>query len=414
MTMTETDKLKAMAIVHIFETSRAFGDYSASVVLNDGAGVSYGINQFTHRSGSLREVVERYLASGAPAGRSVLAAAVPLLQSTSRPAIERLASDAAFKRALRAAASTPAMRAAQTTVAFERYLRPALDICAARGFVLPLSLAVVYDSVTHGSWERIAAQTGGVAPKSFRALPERHSHSAYRAAEPQDSHRAAEPTESSGRAEKAWITEYVRRRHLWLTHLPRLRATNYRTRFFLGQIAVGNWELRLPLNVQGIRLTESLLRGPSEFASHTISPNAPLTPAIGQPSTVNPMNAGDAHTGASYDETAVAATPVPSAESAVETDLLESAGVVVASAAGKFDRVDGLISAVTARRDAAKSLWTTIVGTVWQAAWAVFGFIVGLPRTVWVVVAVIGGLLALGYLYRQVTLGRIREKNEAV
>ncbi len=44
MTFTEIDKLKAVAIVNIFETSRPFGDYAAYAVLNDGAGVSYGIN----------------------------------------------------------------------------------------------------------------------------------------------------------------------------------------------------------------------------------------------------------------------------------------------------------------------------------------------------------------------------------
>jgi hypothetical protein len=50
---SERDKLIALAIVHIFETGKAFGDYTAVAVLNDGAGISYGINQFTHRSGSL-------------------------------------------------------------------------------------------------------------------------------------------------------------------------------------------------------------------------------------------------------------------------------------------------------------------------------------------------------------------------
>ena len=38
MTFTENDKLKAMAIVNIFETSRPFGDYAACAVLDDGAG----------------------------------------------------------------------------------------------------------------------------------------------------------------------------------------------------------------------------------------------------------------------------------------------------------------------------------------------------------------------------------------
>ena len=60
MTFIPTDKAKAFAIVKTFETSDPAGDYAACVVLNDGAGVSYGISQFTHRSGSLYAVAERY------------------------------------------------------------------------------------------------------------------------------------------------------------------------------------------------------------------------------------------------------------------------------------------------------------------------------------------------------------------
>jgi len=89
--------------------------------------------------------------------------------------------------------------------------------------------------------------------------------------------------------------------------------------------------------------------------------------------------------------------------------VIESAGEVLSSAAHKFDRVDNVITTVTSRKDAVKSLWTTVLGTVWQAAWAVFGFLIGLPRIVWIVVAVIAAALMLAYLYRQIALGRIRE-----
>jgi hypothetical protein len=40
----------------------------------------------------------------------------------------------------------------------------------------------------------------------------------------------------------------------------------------------------------------------------------------------------------------------------------------------------------------------------------VFGLIVGVPREVWLVVAVIAALLMLMYLYRQIALGKIRER----
>jgi hypothetical protein len=74
-----------------------------------------------------------------------------------------------------------------------------------------------------------------------------------------------------------------------------------------------------------------------------------------------------------------------------------------------FDRADRFIAGVAYRRDRAKSLWTTIIGTVWQTAWAVVSFLIGLPRVVWLTVAVIAAALMLLYLYRQLTLGKIRE-----
>ena len=353
---TDDDKLKALAIVHIFETSRAFGDYAACVVLNDGAGVSYGINQFTHRSGSLLAVVEAYLANGGKVGAEVLDENLPQLRRTTPAAVNRLSENEQFKKALRAAAVTSEMKAAQTHIAFERYLRPAMEICRTRGFVLPLSLAVVYDSITHGSWERIAAR---VTPVHLTT-------------------------------EKAWITEYIRKRHFWLANVPRLKTTSYRTKFFLGQIAVSNWTLRLPLIVHGVRLTEAMF---------------PV--AVGKP-IPEAAATGDESAGAA--ETKNGETPdVTNAE----TPVFETVGNALNSAGEKFDSVDNAVSAVTSRADSAKSLWTTVIGTISQAAWAVFGFLAGLPVEVWIVVAVIAAALMLLYLYRQIVMGKIREKRIA-
>ena len=357
MTFSEKDKLKALAIVNIFETSKAFGSYAACVVLNDGAGVSYGIAQFTHRSGSLWEVVERYLNAGGQIGREVLTAAIPVLKRSNVVSIETLASDSRFKKALIAAAVTREMKEAQHFVASTRYLRPAIDICTRLGFTSPLSLAVVYDSVVHGSWERIAARVGTRAP-----LP--------------------------ARDERAWITEYVRKRHIWLTAIVRLRSTTYRTRFFLNQIATGNWDLKLPLTVHGVRLAAV---GPQAAslrvnADETAEPEE--TGTLSQSYSQDP-SASDRHTQAG--------------------SLRSDTGSVLATAASNFDRIDGAVTGVVTRTDRAKSLWTTVIGTLSQALWAVFGFVAGLPREVWIVVALIAAALMLLFLYRQIVLGRIRE-----
>lgn len=329
MMFTETDKLKALAIVSIFETSRPFGDFAACVVLNDGAGISYGISQFTHRSGSLAAVVGKYLENGGRVGCNVLREGLPVLRRTTAYSIRKLSGDERLKNALRAAAVTREMKDAQREIATELYLRPAIEICETRGFRLPLSLAVVYDSVVHGSWERVSRI---VTPGSL--------------------------------SEKAWVTAYVRRRHLWLTNTARLKATNYRTKFFLGQIATGNWELRLPLTVHGVWLT-----------------------GVGEDEETR--RRGVVETG--------------------RGDVMGRAESAVAQAAARFDRLDTALTAVITRTDRAKSLWTTVLGTMWQAAWGIFGFVTGMPKEVWIVVAVIAAMLMLAYLYRQIALGRIRE-----
>jgi uncharacterized membrane protein required for colicin V production len=43
--------------------------------------------------------------------------------------------------------------------------------------------------------------------------------------------------------------------------------------------------------------------------------------------------------------------------------------------------------------------------------WAVVGFFAGVPREVWLVVAIIAGVLIALFIYRQITLGKLREKN---
>ncbi len=349
MTFTENDKLKALAIVRVFETSRPFDDYAACVVLDDGAGISYGICQFTHRSGSLAEVVDRYIANGGKVGGAILAGCRSALLDTSAGSIERLAANAQVRNALRSAAATREMKSAQEAVAFERYLAPAIALCGKCGFSRPLSLAVVYDSIVHGSFYRVAR--GVAADRSD---------------------------------EQAWITAYVRRRDAWLASYPRLTATRYRTRFFLNQIAISNWELRLPINVHGVRLTSEL------FTSQTAV--EPFDKPAEKPAE---------HTNTS------AIDPPPAQPPSSGATVFQSLG----AATERFDQVADTVNAVVTRTDAAKSLWTTVVGTLWQAVWAVAGFAAGLPHAVWITVAIICGLLTLFYLYRQIALGKIRERS---
>ncbi|MBX3265509.1 MAG: chitosanase [Acidobacteria bacterium] len=361
----------AAAIVRVFETGTPVGNYSEVAVLNDGAGISYGISQFTHRSGSLAEVVSRYLASGGVAGRDVFASRLPMLRDRSATAIAKLTADRDFRRALAAAGHTREMREVQDAVAFERYMLPAIRACEGSGFRLPLSLAVIYDSMTHGSYNKIRDRVR-ISPAG------------------------------KGDFEKSWITAYVRERDAWLGSIPRLRSTRYRTRFFMNQIATGRWGLELPINVHGALITNEIL-GISPDASGksgtTAGPNhppqtmqneAPQLPAT-QPAD-NPQ-----------------ARPPVSAN-----EVLGRVERGFERAAESFDRVERIGLGAANRTDRAKSLWATVAGTVWQTLWAAVGFLAGLPREVWLVVAVIAAVFTLAYLYRQITLGRLRELKETI
>jgi hypothetical protein len=135
--------LKALAIVSVFETGSAFGDLSAIAILSDGAGISYGFSQFTHRSGALAEVIETYLEFGGEVGRVRIEAALTTAKDHSTAAIRKLVSDRRFQSALRSAGKTDEMRRAQFEVAMKRYLQPAIDECERLGLSHPLSLAVV-------------------------------------------------------------------------------------------------------------------------------------------------------------------------------------------------------------------------------------------------------------------------------
>lgn len=365
---TEMDRRKATAIVNVFETGRPFGEYDALAVLNDGAGISYGVSQFTHRSGSLYAVVRHYLENGGTVGRVVLEENLKLLRSTTPKSIASAAGNRPLRNALMSAASTALMRASQNAVAYDRYLRLATEACEGSGFTLPLSLAVVYDSINHGSWKMIRDRVRiPVASRPGTAF------------------------------ERAWITAYVKARHNWLRSVPRLKSTSYRTAFFLAQIVAGNWDLKLPMTVHGVTLSAknfppAIVGDTTSAAGHppipSTSPDGPPEPSVTGRRKASPANARPPK------------TKRPEAGRIREelADLL-----------AKYDRIESIAGTILTRTDAAKSLWTTVAGTLWQTFWAIASFLIGLPRELWLAVAVIAAVLTIIYLYRQFALGRIRE-----
>ena len=242
---------------------------------------------------------------------------------------------------------TSEMRSAQDAVATERYMAKAVAECRALGLKLPLSLAVVFDSVVHGSWLSLSGHLGPV------------------------------------RDEKTWIKDYVEHRHEWLRSIPRLRTTTYRTNFFFREIARGNWQLNLPMYVHGYLLKTSDL--PAQTP-----PDTPPEPD---------HKSRDAQV----------AAPTLNVDAAKAVDSLEERINAVAS---RVDQAERIVVTTTTRTDKAKSLWATIAGTAWQMLWAFIGFLAGVSREVWLVVAIIAAVLVALFIYRQITLGKMRESSE--
>ena len=395
MSFDTTDKLKAIAIISVFETGKSLGKFSTVAVLDDGAGISYGFSQFTHRSGSLAAVLEKYLTYGGILGRDVIKERMPLVRRITAPAIKSLSSDTSFRNALRAAGITGEMRQAQVDVALKNFLSPAERECEGLGFRTPLALAVVYDSLTHGSWERF---------------------------------RDAVKVNALGN-EKEWLTEYVRRRDQWLASVPRLAKTRYRTKFFLEQIARQNWEMNLPVKPNGVAVTAASIEviekyfggrvvRPTESTAGQVPHKTPQSSPVNseqnpqtphQPAQPSSTNAEEEKRGKAEEDKQAETRPSGSVSDSNQGTCLDQLESRVNTAAATYDQVERIATTVTSRNDAAKSLWTTVIGSITQTFWALFGLIAGIPQEIWLVVAVIIALLMLMYLYRQIALGKIRE-----
>jgi hypothetical protein len=375
MTFSATDKLKAIAVVSAFETGAAFGKFSTVAVLDDGAGISYGFSQFTHRSGTLAAVLERYIELGGAVGKAVIEDRMPIVGRRTVVSIKKLSVDVPFRNALRAAGITDEMKQAQVDIALERFIHPGELECLRMGFTSPLALAVIHDSMVHGSYERLRAKV--------RVTP-------------------------SGATERSWITEYVTLRDRWLASIPRLNTTRYRTRFFLSQIKLDNWTLTLPVRANGVTITDAVIDSIEKyFAGQTVRQT---DSAVGPQATDDSSPSTDTTTSSStnpHDPLSEAQPPDRENEAGSRLDAVEK---TVDSAAAKYDQVERIATTAVTRNDAAKSLWTTVIGSVTQTFWALFGLLAGVPREVWLAVAIIAGALMLMYLYRQIALGKIREQ----
>lgn len=213
------------SIVSVFETGQVEPDYTAVVVLPDGAGITYGMHQSTDKSGSLDAILQWYIEHDGEQSE-VLAGFMPRLEQNATSGadpdnlpgwVEEL------MEVLRIAGEDPIMQQAQDVVFDEWYWKPASAKAVDMGLKLPLSWLVVYDSTIHGSLESVR--------KRFPESP------------PAD-----------GGDEYKWVVAYLQARKSFLAEID-IGWTSYRIDAMLRLAALGNWELQTPIHIQKPKAT---------------------------------------------------------------------------------------------------------------------------------------------------------------
>ena len=226
--LSDLQKQAAQAIVNIFETGKTLGDYGRVTLLSGDPGhLTYGRSQTTLGSGNLHLLIKAYCqAPNAACAREL------------KPYLKRLADidlaldrDMAFRALLTEAGGDPVMQDAQDAFFDRVYWMPASKTAAALGFSSPLSMAVIYDSLIHGSWSAMRDRT------------------------------VKRIGEAASTSEKKWVPAYVAERRNWLaTHSNSLlRKTVYRMDAFNALIKAGNWSLSIPMSICGVSVDAAAL-----------------------------------------------------------------------------------------------------------------------------------------------------------
>lgn len=229
MPMDDLQKRTAQAIVNIFETGRALGDYAQVTLLaGDSGQLTYGRSQTTLASGNLYLLINSYCQTSGAAMASALSPYLPRLEAKD----SGLNQDMAFRSLLQSAGSDPVMEACQDSFFDRCYWAPAVKYAQSLSLDLSLSVCVVYDSVVHGSWAAMRDRT-----------------------------LAGNPNPAAD--QKAWVTAYVATRRTWLATNSNalLQKCVYRMDSFKSLIGQGAWDLPLPLTVHGVGLSEAVLNG---------------------------------------------------------------------------------------------------------------------------------------------------------
>ena len=227
MTISADKKRIIQSILSVFETGKTEPDYGSVVVLDDGAGITYGKHQSTDGGeSSLDKVVLRYIDLGGDLA-SQLSEYLPMLadDATTQATpgnIPLWVQD--LMNLLVQAGKDPVMHRAQDEVFDEHYWAPAASQAEAMQLMYPLSWLVCYDSTIHSGVNGIAR-----IRKRFPESPP-----------------------SGGGDEKAWTKAYLQARRDWLaSHSnPVVQNTVYRIDAMLDMVEADNWNLDTPIDIK--------------------------------------------------------------------------------------------------------------------------------------------------------------------
>ena len=225
--LTATQKKTAQAIVNIFETGSVLGDYGNVTLLPGDTGhLTFGRSQVTLGSGNLHDLLRQYCDNPGARFGAPLHQYLGRLQSRDFS----LDHDQYLHNLLQASADDVVMRETQDVFFDQRFWQSAERIAGQIGITTPLGVAVIYDSVVHGSVVRMRDRTNEQAG-TLAAL-----------------------------GEQRWIGAYLRTRRAWLAgNRLDLRPTVYRMDAFQRLLDQGYWGLELPLVVRGLEISKATM-----------------------------------------------------------------------------------------------------------------------------------------------------------
>ncbi|MFZ1546732.1 MAG: chitosanase, partial [Candidatus Nitrotoga sp.] len=223
--LTADQEQRIRALISTFETGSPEPDYSSvSMIAGDNEGITYGFLAATRGSGNLHSVVASYLKKPGARYNSELYPFLKPLEARD----PKLDSNTELRTFLIKAGTDPLMQSAQNELFGQLYFLPAFRIAQQIGIRSPLGIAVVLDSIVHGGWRSLKnatiKQTGG--------------------------------SPVSGIDERIWLKTYLQKRVEYLSshRSANLHKSAYRPKALLELIEQGNFDLRPPLLIQGIKI----------------------------------------------------------------------------------------------------------------------------------------------------------------